>query len=185
MNRTIKRKLSQLNSADKMEQHEALLSIMAATENPVAWAYDVWDRFVRNLSDPNNRQRAIAAQVLCNLAKSDPEERILNDFAALFEVTRDKRVVTARHALQSIWKVGVAGDRHLKVVLKAFERRFVECANEKNRTLIRSDILKGMKKLHKDPDDARVERLAKKLIQLEMDRKYRKKYLLLWRRSGG
>ena len=185
MNRTIKRKLGQLNSADRMEQHEAFLSIMAATEHPVTWAYDVWDRFVRNLSDPNNRQRAIAAQVLCNLAKSDPEERILNDFAALFEVTRDKRSVTARQALQSIWKVGAVGDKHLKMVLKAFEQRFAECETEKNRALVRSDILKGMKKLHAGPDDSRVERVAKKLIQLEKDRKHRKKYLLLWRRTGG
>jgi hypothetical protein len=185
MNRTIKKKLDLLNSADRMEQHEAFLSIMAATDQPVTWAYDVWDRFVRQLTDPSNRQRAIAAQVLCNLAKSDPEHRILGDFDRLFEVTRDKRFVTARHALQSIWKVGAQGDHHLALVLKAFEKRFTECAKEKNRTLIRSDILKGMKRLHRDPGDARVERLAKRLLQLEEDRKYRKKYLLLWRRSDG
>lgn len=55
----------------------------------MGWAYDVWDALLRNLAHEDNHDRAIAAQVLCNLAKSDPESRMLRDFGDLFAVTRD------------------------------------------------------------------------------------------------
>jgi hypothetical protein len=45
------------------------------------------------------RSRAIAAQVLCNLAKSDPKNRMAKDFQALLNVTKDERFVTARRVL--------------------------------------------------------------------------------------
>jgi hypothetical protein len=35
------------------------------------WAYDVWDRLVAGLRDPDNHVRSICAQVLCSLARSD------------------------------------------------------------------------------------------------------------------
>ena len=79
------------------------------TCKPVDWAYDLWNEVVENLSHKDNHNRAIAAQVLCNLAKSDPEGRILKDFDTLLAVTRDARFVTARHCLQALWKVGAAG----------------------------------------------------------------------------
>ncbi|MBN1581808.1 MAG: hypothetical protein JXA89_13975 [Anaerolineae bacterium] len=83
---------------------------------------------VENLTHKNNRVRSVAAQILCNLAKSDPENRMLADFA-LFAVTRDERFVTARHALQALWKVGLAGQQAL--LLAGFEGRFRECISEK------------------------------------------------------
>jgi len=54
---------------------------------------------VESLTHMDNHVRAIAAQVLCNLARSDPENRILKDFDALLAVTKDERFVTARHCL--------------------------------------------------------------------------------------
>jgi hypothetical protein len=166
-----------------MEQHEAFLAISNATEQQVDWAYEVWDRFVRHMTDPKNRQRGVAAKILCNLAKSDPEHRIVHDFPQLMEVTCDKRIMTARKALQSIWRIGLEGDQELIMLLKAYEKRFKECSSEKNAALIRGDILRGMKSLHDVHEDSRVERLAKRLIQLESDRKQRKRFLLLWRKS--
>ena len=44
--------------------------------------------------------------------KSDPENRILKDFDAVYNVTFDKRFVTARHCLQALWKIGVVGQAH-------------------------------------------------------------------------
>jgi len=51
----------------------------------------------------DNHQRAIAAQVLSNLAKSDPKSRMLEDLDALFVVRKDERSVTAWHSPQSLW----------------------------------------------------------------------------------
>jgi hypothetical protein len=185
MTRKVKAKLDQLNSPDRMEQHEAFLWLMKATESRVNWSYEAWDRFVHKLTDPNNRQRAIGAQVLCNLAKSDPDKRIVQAFPALVQVTRDKRPMTARRSLQSLWKVGLAGPDQLALVLQAYETRFGECVAGENTGSVRSDILRGMKTLQDGSGDPRIERLAKKLIQTEADRKLRKKYLVLWRKIGG
>jgi hypothetical protein len=69
------------------------------TNEKVDWAYDIWDVLKNDLTHSDNHHRAIAAQLLCNLAKSDPEARMLGDFSALMEVTKDKRFVTARHCL--------------------------------------------------------------------------------------
>ena len=68
--------------------------------------------------------RAIAAQVLCNLAKSDPEQRMLRDFPALLAVTKDKRFVTARHTLQALWKVGLAGQVQRQMLVDGLAGRF-------------------------------------------------------------
>lgn len=78
------------------------------------WAYAAWDELVAGLSDKDNHVRAISSQILANLAKSDPEKKILRDFDSLLGVTRDERFVTARHCMQSIWKVGAAGEDQQK-----------------------------------------------------------------------
>src|SRR5688572_18169931 len=98
-----------LRSQDGDLRFEALNTMLAATDQRVDWAYAVWDELLASLLHADNHQRAIAAQLLCNLAKSDPEKRILNDFDALFALTKDEKFVTARHSLQAIWKVGLAG----------------------------------------------------------------------------
>ena len=77
---------------------------------PIDWAYEVWDDLLALLKKGDNRERAIAAQVLASLAKSDPQQRTLKDLALLIATTKDERFVTARHCMQSLWKVGVAGD---------------------------------------------------------------------------
>jgi hypothetical protein len=69
---------------------------------------------VADLGDVDNHVRAIAARLLCNLAKTDPERRITGDFPALLEVTWDSRFVTAplpAVALERRWGRGggVAG----------------------------------------------------------------------------
>ena len=100
--------LNKLHAEDKGLQNKAFLYLLEETAKPVDWAYDVWDERVAILKHKDNRQRAIAAQVLCNLAKSDPNKRI-KDFSALLAATKDERFVTARHCMQALWKVGLAG----------------------------------------------------------------------------
>lgn len=180
MNITTRTLLNQIGSDDREIQHQAFLSLIKETNQPVEWAYEVWDKMVLNLSHENNRQRAIAAQLLCNLAKSDPKNQMVNAFPDLLEVTRDERFVTARHTIQSLWKVGAAGKKQCEIFLAGVQLRFKECAAEKNCTLIRYDLQQGLRTLYDQLQDQEIKQLAKELIEIESELKYQKKYKTLW-----
>jgi hypothetical protein len=81
--------IENLRSQDRNIQNQAFLEIQTLTNEKVDWAYEIWDGLKNDLTHPDNHQRAIAAQLLCNLGKSDPECRMLSDFSALMEVTKD------------------------------------------------------------------------------------------------
>lgn len=162
-------------------QNKAFLYVLEATDKPVDWAYDVWDEMVENLSHKDNHNRAIAAQILCNLARSDPQNRMLKDFDALLAVTKDERFVTARHCMQSLWKVGAAGKKQQKKLVEGLAGRFKECRTEKNCTLIRYDIIQSLRNLYDTAKDEAVKEKALALIETEEDPKYRTKYARLWR----
>jgi hypothetical protein len=183
MDKITRTNVDNLWSEDRDLQNKAFFYILEATDKPVDWAYDVWDEMVQNLSHKDNHNRAIAAQVLCNLAKSDPKNRMLKDFDALLAVTKDERFVTARHCLQSLWKVGTAGKKQQKLLVEGLERRFKECLTEKNCTLIRYDIIQGLRRLYDAAavKDEKIREKALELIETEEDLKYRKKYASLWR----
>jgi hypothetical protein len=183
MDEKIRTSLHNLRSEDREVQYRAFLYIQEMTDKPVDWAYEVWDEMVERLSHKDNHQRAIAAQILSNLAKSDPQGRMLKDFAALLDVTKDVRFVTARHCLQSLWKVGAAGKQQQKMVMEGLENRFNECITEKNCTLIRYDIIHGFRVLYDEIKDETVKEKALELIETEADLKYRKKYAHLWKKG--
>jgi hypothetical protein len=98
-------------------------------------------------------------------------------------VTKDEKFVTARHSLQSLWKVGAAGKKQRKILVEGLERRFKECITEKNCTLIRYDIIQGLRNLYDAATvkDEKVREKALELIETEEDLKYRKKYASVWR----
>jgi len=175
--------LNNLWSEDKALQNEAFYYVIEATGRPVDWAHDVWDEMVESLGHKDNHRRAIAAQILCNLAKSDPQNRMLQDFDALLRVTKDERFVTARHCLQAIWKVGVAGKRQQQLVVDGLAGRFHECITEKNTTLIRYDIIQGLRNLYDAVQDETIREKALALIETEEDVKYRKKYATVWKKK--
>ncbi len=174
--------LADLHSDDANRQNAAFQSLIAATREPVDWAYEIWDELLSVLKNGDNRQRAIAAQVLCNLAKSDPEQRMVAALGPLLETTRDERFVTARHCLQALWKAGVAGDAQRKKLIAGLIKRFRECASEKNCTLIRYDILESIRKVYDAGPDESLRTVAEQLIATETDSKYVKKYKTLWRK---
>jgi hypothetical protein len=182
MDKRTRTHLDNIHSKDKELQNKAYFYILNITEKPVDWAYDVWDEMMAGLTNSDNHVRAIAAQVLCNLAKSDPKNRILRDFGALLEVTKDERFVTARHCMQALWKVGAAGKQQQKIYLEGLERRFKECITEKNCTLIRYDILQSMQNVYNVAKDEKIKKKALELIETEKDTKYRKKYATLWKK---
>lgn len=183
MNRTTRTHLDNIRSKEKALQNKAYFYLLELTEKPVDWAYEAWDELLAGLSDKDNHVRAIASQVLANLAKSDPEKRMLRDFDALLAVTKDERFVTARHCLQSLWKIGTAGEEQQKRLVDGLERRFEESKNEKNWSLIRYDIIQGLKNLYDEVQDEKIKEKALALIETEDDPKYRKKYTSVWRRK--
>lgn len=174
-------RLDAMRSTDSGVQNRAYQELMKETSEPVAWAYEVWDELLADLKHKDNHVRAIASQLLCNLAKSDPEGRIVKDLKKLVEVTRDERFVTARHCLQSLWKIGMAGEKQRAAVVKALEGRYKDCADEKNGTLIRFDIVSGLRRLFDAVGDESIRTKALKLIETEEDLKYRKKYAGVWK----
>jgi len=182
MDKTLRTRLDHLWSKDRQLQNNAFLAMLKATDKPVDWAYEAWDELLANLTDPDNHNRAIAAQVLCNLAKSDPRRQMLRDFDRLLAVTKDERFVTARHCMQALWKVGVAGAEQQKMYLHGLERRVKECITEKNGTVIRYDILQSLRNVYDATREDRLKDAAWELIEIEDDLKYRKKYASLWRK---
>ena len=181
MDESTRTSLNNIRSEDKNLQNEAYYAVLEATNIPVDWAYEVWGEMLVGLTDKDNHVRAITAQVLCNLAKSDPEKRMLRDFSTLLAVTRDERFVTARHCLQALWKVGIAGAQQQKLLVEGLEGRFRDCITEKNCTLIRYDIIQSLRNVYDVIVDETVRDRALALIETEVDLKYRKKYASAWR----
>ena len=180
MDDTTRNHLDNLRSEDRELQNKAYYYILEATEKPVDWAYEVWDGLVKDLRHKDNHVRASAAQVLANLAKSDTKNRMKKDFPALMEVTKDEKFVTARHTLQSIWKVGVE-KKMQRTVVDGLADRFNNCATEKNCTLIRYDIIQGLRNLYNELKDEAIKKKALELIETEEDVKYRRKYASVWK----
>ncbi len=181
MDEAIRHRLDALHSADRIIQGDAYSGLMKLTAEPVDWAYEAWDELVSALKAKDNRLRSIASQLLANLAKSDPKARIVRDFEKLLAVTKDEKFVTARHAMQSIWRVGVAGKKQQETLVNGLSRRFAECTSEKNCTLIRYDIIEALKKLYDEVRDETIRKQALALIETEEDPKYKKKYSTVWK----
>ena len=93
LHKTIRAQLDNIRSEDGQLQNKAYLYLMEKTEKPVSWAYEAWDELVDGLTHKDNHVRAVAAQVLANLAKSDPKGRMFKDFDKLLAVTKDERFV--------------------------------------------------------------------------------------------
>ena len=182
MDKTIRTNLDNIRSEDGQLQNKAYFFLMEKTEKPVDWAYDAWDELIEGLTHKDNHVRAISSQLLANLAKSDPKGRMFKDFDKLLAVTKDERFVTARHCLQSLWKVGLAGRKQEQLVMKGLEARFQDCISEKNCTLIRFDIIQDLRNLYDAAGNDKIKENALALIETETDLKYRKKYAGVWKK---
>jgi hypothetical protein len=183
MDEMLRQNLVDIHSENRELQGQAFLHLLGLTDQPVGWAYEVWDGLAADLDHGDNHVRAIAAQLLCNLAKSDPQNRMEGTLPALLALTKDARFVTARHCMQSLWKVGVAGGKQRSQLVAGLEKRFQECRAEKNCTLIRYDIIQSLRNVYGAVKEESVKEKALALIGTEPDLKYRKKYAGLWRKS--
>jgi hypothetical protein len=181
MNERVRALFAARESFDRDASYQAFVELMALAEKPVDWSYEVWDQMVADLSHKDGHKRAFAAQMLAHLALSDPENRMRRDFAALAAVLRDEKTVTARHALQSLWRVGLAGKEYRDLVLDALENRFRECSSEKNGALVRTDVITSLGRLFQVVGDPSVEAQAERLMASEKDEKAGKKQRAAWR----
>lgn len=181
MNKILRDHLHNLHDKDTDRRYESFRFIIELTNQPVDWAYEAWDDLLLLTRNGDNHQRTIAVQALSNLAKSDPDQRMLKDLDALLVVTRDEKFVTARHSLQCLWKVGIASEKLKEEVVSQLSKRFNECIVEKNCTLIRYDILEVFRKMYDQVKDERLKEYSLQLIETVDDPKYRKKYLGLWK----
>jgi hypothetical protein len=66
--------------------------------------------------------------------------------------------------------------------IKSLVDRFNHCVDEKNGTLIRFDMIQGLRNLFDVQKDEEIKRIALDLIESEEDPKYKKKYASLWRK---
>jgi hypothetical protein len=173
MDNIIRKNLDNIRSEDGQTQFKAYDYLMKETEKPVDWAYEAWDEIVEGLTHKDNHVRAITSQILTHLALSDPKGRIFKDFDTLLNVTRDERFVTARHCLQSLWKVGLAGKKQQKLVMDGLEMRFHECY----------DIIVDLRNLYNATTSNEIKEKALELIELEQDLKYKKKYATVWKKA--
>ncbi|UED80048.1 hypothetical protein FH508_0022210 [Lysinibacillus sp. CD3-6] len=177
MEKEILQLFSNLAERDREIEYESYRKLIKIMQEPVDWTYAVWEQLIKALTYTDGHARARAAQFLCALAaKSDPEERVLDDFLKIWAVTYDEKTLTARHALQAIWQIGLAGQVQRDLIVSYLAKRFQTCIDEKQPSRIRYDIIVSFKKLFDATNDHNLLDIAKRLIDEEQDMKYKKKY---------
>jgi hypothetical protein len=176
MDEQVRELFSNLESPDDRIRMDALQAILALTEDQVDWVYEVWDGLLDKLSHPNSYQRTIAIRVLCNLAKSDTQDRMSVALPQLLAHTKDEKFITSRQCLQNIWKVALTTQSNRQQVLDHLEPRYQECIVEKHYNLLRQDILQSIVCLYKEESDPELLTMAQALARAEPDLKYRKTY---------
>lgn len=106
---------------------------------------------------------------------------MMKDFPKLWEVTKDEKFVTARHSLQSVWRVGIAGTDQKEMVMEYMIDRFKNCVDEKNFTFIRNDMIQNMRNLYDHYGDQDIKQTVLDLINTVDNEKYQKKYRNIWK----
>ena len=179
MNRNIQKHIGELSSTDDKIRMDALQATLKLTESQVDWVYEVWDLLLEKLDHENSYHRSIAFKLLCNLAKSDFENRLVASLDRLFVHTKDDKFITSRQCIQNIWKIAAANKSNREKVLKHLEKRFMECDGEKHYNLLRRDVIQSMLALYKAEKDNTLLTRVQTLITKEQVLKYRKQYEVL------
>jgi hypothetical protein len=176
MDKDIQKHFDELSSTDDKSRLNALQTLLKLTETPVKWVYEVWDVLLEKLENENSYQRSIGILLLCNLAKSDREDRMKHSLDRILAHTRDEKFITSRQCIQNIWKVAAANKSNRGKVLTHLEKRFMECENEKHYNLLRQDVLQSILSLYKLEKNGVLLTKIQALIAQEGNLKYRKQY---------
>ncbi len=128
------------------------------------------------MQSENSYQRSIGILLLCNLAKSDIEDRLKVSLDRLLAHTKDEKFITSRQCIQNIWKAAATTGTNREKVLKHLEKRFVECEQEKHYNLLRQDMIQSFVMLNQHAEDRKLLARAQALVEKEQNPKYRKQY---------
>jgi len=176
MDKKIKTWIDELASTDDKIRFTALHEILALTEHEVDWVYEPWDNLLAKLDNVNSYQRSIAIMILCNLAKSDREQRMALSLDRLLAHTKDEKFITSRQCIQNIWKVATVSKAARGRVLDHLQARFYDCTGEKHYNLIRLDIIQAIMCLYEVEKDEALLVIARGMVATEKEVKYRKAY---------
>jgi hypothetical protein len=176
MNKTIQKHIEDLASTDDKIRMDALQATLKLTESKVDWVYEVWDLLLEKLEHENSYQRSIGIMLLCNLAKSDVQNRLADSLDHLLVHTKDEKFITSRQCIQNVWKIAAANKSNCEKVLSHLEKRFTQCADEKHSNLLRQDIIQSMLAVYKAEKDEKLLTRVRVLISKEQEPKYRKQY---------
>jgi uncharacterized membrane-anchored protein YjiN (DUF445 family) len=176
MDQKLREIVNNLSSSDNAIRLDAYNHIMDLTAHMVPWVYEIWDELVEKLHSDNSFQRSIGVMVLCNLAKSDSENRLENILDTLLLHTRDEKFITSRQTIQNIWKAGLRNPKLKSKIVTRLTNRYRECEGEKHYNLIRQDIIQSLRSLSESDDDPDLFSLAECLVEEEEEIKFRKKY---------
>jgi hypothetical protein len=178
--KTIADYLDKIEGTDPAQRTRAYSELLELTDGVVD-AAGQWDRIAAYMDSKDNHLRSIGGQLLCGLAKSDPEGHFFDYFDGIKRLTKDPMFVTARHVLQASYRIGLAGPKYRKLVLDFYEERYDDCAAERNASLIRFDILVCMKKLYDARRDPALAERALRRIVAECSDTHRAKYRKVWK----
>jgi hypothetical protein len=172
----IDRLFEALQSKDDKIRYPAFKRLLEITENPVDWVYDKWYPLTEKLHSDNSYQRTIGFILLVNLSKSDKEGRIVDLLMDLLEFTDDEKFITARQAIQNIWKIP-AGHVELEMkVIQHLENAWLENVHlVTHGNLIKQDIIVSLNTIYKANGKGAIKELITKLINQETDDKFIKK----------
>jgi len=164
-------------SKEGKERLKALNQLLKITENKVEWFEEKYDELVEKLNNENSYQRSIGIMLLCNLAKSDKNDKILSILPEIISHTRDEKFITARQCIQNIWKIAITNPQSGMEIMNHLKEQYMSCKNDKHYNLIRQDIIQSLYTIycHNINEDLKADILN--LIEREEDEKYKKKYL--------
>ena len=181
MDEHVKQYFDNLRSTDDKIRMDAFQNVMKLTDHKVVWVYEVWEELFEKLNSENSFQRSIGIIVLCNLAKSDVDDRLISTLDLILAHTKDEKFITSRQCIQNVWKIAVASPRAREKVIDHLEKRFTECLPEKHYNLLRTDIIQSMKYIYDAIKDDLILGKMQVLIREEKEDKYRKNYQAIMR----
>ncbi|QTL97460.1 hypothetical protein GM661_05415 [Iocasia frigidifontis] len=176
MDKDIERLFKDINSKDNHVRLKALNQLLKITDNTVDWFDDVYLELVEKLSNNNSYQRSISILLLCNLAKSDKNNKVAGLLSDILTHTYDKKFITSRQCIQNIWKIAILDKKYETQIVNHLNQQYITCKDEKHFNLIRQDIIETLNKIYKKNLDEDLKEKILKLIEIEEVEKYRRGY---------
>lgn len=157
-------------------RYEALNELLLLTEKRVVWYNDHIDDILLKLQSKNAFQRSIGMMLICNLAKSDTENRTKAYLPKIIELLSDDKIMVKRQTIQNIWKIAISTNELETEVINLLISKYLKCINEKHYNLVRADILESLLKINNFKESLCPINKIKELIDLEQNISYSKSY---------